>query len=270
MVSIDSISTLVVDWTVAYGPKILLAIVTLVVGLWIIGFIARTIEKATHKQKLDESLRHFLISLVSIGLKVVLIITVVSMLGVATSSFVAILAAAGFAVGLALQGSLSNFAGGVLILLFKPFKVGDFIEAQGFSGSVAKIEIFNTILKTPDNKTIIIPNGNLSNDAITNYSTEKTRRVDMEFGIAYENDVKKAKKLLDDVIKKDKRVLKDPAYAIVLTSLGDSSVNITVRAWVQAADYWPLKFETQETVKEVFDKNGISIPYPQMDIHMKK
>lgn len=251
-----------------YAPKVVGAIVVLVLGLWVIAIIRRFLDKTMKKRKLDAALRHFLTSFLSVSLKILLVITVISMLGVATTSFIAVLAAAGFAVGLALQGSLSNFAGGVLILITKPFRIGDFIEAQGFMGTVNKIEILVTTLKTPDNKTIIIPNGALSNGSITNFSTEKTRRVDMTFGIGYSDSIDVAKKILETLIKKDKRVLKDPAHQIVVSKLNDSSVDISVRAWVDAADYWGLFFDMQKIVKEEFDKNGISIPFPQRDVHL--
>jgi small conductance mechanosensitive channel len=192
------------------------------------------------------------------------------MIGVETTSFVAILAAAGFAIGLALQGSLGNFAGGVLILLFKPFKVGDFIEAQGETGSVKKIQIFNTILTTGDNKTIIIPNGPLSNGNITNYSTQDTRRVDMVFGIGYDDDIKKAKTILEKMIKSEKRAIRLEDSLVAVGELADSSVNFKVRVWVNSGDYWGVYHDFHENVKLTFDKEGISIPYPQMDIHQYK
>jgi small conductance mechanosensitive channel len=190
------------------------------------------------------------------------------MLGVQMTSFIAILGAAGLAVGLALQGSLANFAGGVLLLLFKPFKVGDFIEAQGFSGSVNAIQVFNTVLKTPDNKTIIIPNGNLSNGAITNFTAEKNRRVDWTFGIGYSDDIKKAKEILVQLIKSDPRILDEPEAMVALSELGDSSVNFVVRAWVKLEDFWGVYFDIQEKVKLTFDEQGISIPFPQRDVHV--
>ncbi|MFP4567843.1 MAG: mechanosensitive ion channel family protein [Candidatus Woesearchaeota archaeon] len=253
-----------------YAPKVLGAILVLVLGLWVIAIIRKFLNKAMLKRKLEASLRHFLSSFLSISLKILLVITVISMLGVATTSFIAVLAAAGFAVGLALQGSLSNFAGGVLILVTKPFRVGDFIEAQGFMGSVSRIEILVTTLKTPDNKTIIIPNGALSNGSVVNFSTEKTRRVDMIFGISYSDNIDVAKALLEKLIKKDKRVLKDPAHQVVVSKLNDSSVDLSVRVWVNASDYWGLFFDMQKLVKEEFDKNGISIPFPQRDVYIHK
>jgi small conductance mechanosensitive channel len=265
-VIIDTLKT----YAIEYAPSVLFALVVLILGLWIIGIIKRQTNKLMLKRKLDPSLRHFLVSFFSISLKVLLFITVIGMLGVATTSFVAVLAAAGFAVGLALQGSLSNFAGGVLILVTKPFKIGDFIEAQGLMGTVSKIEILVTTLKTPDNKTIIIPNGSLSNSNITNFSTEKLRRVDMTFGISYTDSIDRAQEILKKLLDTDERVLKDPAHQIIVSKLNDSSVDISVRAWVNAGDYWGLFFDMQKLVKQNFDKNKISIPFPQQDVHLFK
>ncbi len=270
MVDISNLGNIAMGWVISYGPKLLLAIITLIIGLWLINIFVKFFENVVEKKALDKSLRHFLASLIGIGLKVLLIISVISMVGIETTSFVAVLAAAGFAIGLALQGSLANFAGGVLILLFKPFKAGDFIETQGHMGTVDKIEIFNTILKTPDNKTIIIPNGPISNNSIINFSTEKQRRVDMTFSIGYSDNIDKAMKILEKLVKEDKRILKEPAHQIVLSALGASSVDFTVRAWVEKADYWGVYFDMQKNVKEEFDKNSISIPFPQQDIHIYK
>ena len=270
MVDINSFTTYLMNKTLEFAPKIALALVTLVVGFWIIGLFVKGFEKTLAKRKIDAALKHFLGSIISVSLKILLIISVIGIIGIQTTSFVAILAATGFAIGLALQGSLGNFAGGVLILFFKPFKIGDFIEAQGQAGVVKKIEIFTTTLKTGDNKTIIIPNGPLSNGNITNFSTEPIRRVDMEFGIGYGDDLKKAKKVLEKIVKSDKRVLAEPGFQIMVGNLGDSSVDIRVRAWVNSGDYWSFFFDMQETVKLTFDKEKISIPYPQMDVHQKK
>ena len=190
------------------------------------------------------------------------------MLGIETTSFVAILGAAGLAVGLALQGGLANFAGGVLILIFKPFKVGDFIDAQGHAGVVSEITVFTTVLKTPDNKTIIIPNGALSNGSMVNYSTEEKRRVDMVFGIGYGDDIAKAKQVLKRIVDEDERVLKDPAPQIVVAELADSSVNFNFRVWCTGSDYWSIYFDMNEKVKLEFDKEGVSIPFPQRDVHL--
>ena len=257
-----------IDLVVAYGPKLLLAIIVLVVGLWIIRIIVRSINRAMEHSKVEASLRKFLSSLFSILFKVLLLISVASMIGIATTSFVAILGAAGLAVGLALQGGLANFAGGVLILIFKPFKVGDFIDAQGYMGAVHEITIFTTILKTPDNKTVIIPNGALSNGSMVNFSTEPTRRVDMSFGIGYGDSIEKAKQVLKQLVDSDERILKEPAPQIVVNELGDSSVNFTVRAWCDSGNYWGIYFDMQEKVKLTFDKEGISIPFPQRDVHV--
>ncbi len=260
----------IVEASAVYIPKVILAIITLLIGLWVIRLIGLFAEKRMEKKEVEATLKHFLSNLLKIGLKILLIISVISMLGVQMTSFVAVIAAAGLAIGLALQGSLSNFAGGVLIMLFKPFKVGDVIDAQGHLGKVSEIQIFNTILKTPDNKTVIIPNGALSNGSIVNLSTEPKRRVDMTFGISYQDDIKKAKKVLNDIVSKDKRILKDPKPQIVLKELGDSSVNFAVRVWCKSEDYWDVKFDTNEATKLAFDKNKISIPFPQMDVHLDK
>ena len=251
-----------------YAPKLLLAILTLLMGLWIIRTLVRLLEKGLRKSNVDESLHHFLKSGISILLKVLLLISVASMVGIQTTSFVALIGAASFAVGLALQGSLANFAGGILILLFKPFKVGDFIEAQGQTGTVRQIQVFSTILNTMDNKQVVIPNGNLSNGNIVNHFAESVRRVDWTFGIGYNDDLKKAKKILSGIIANDTRTLKDPKPLVAVAELGDSSVNFTVRAWCRPEDYWGLFFDIQEKVKLTFDAEGISIPFPQTDVHV--
>lgn len=251
-----------------YGPKLILAIVTLIIGLWVIKLFMKSIGKTMEPMEIDVSLQKFLVSLFGVLLKILLVISVVSMIGVQTTSFIAILGATALAVGLALQGSLANFAGGVLILLFKPFKVGDVIDAQGYLGTVNDIKILNTVLITPDNKMVVIPNGTLSNNSITNFSTEPTRRVDMTFGIGYSDDLKKAKEILNNVVNSDSRVLKDPKPMVVVSELADSSVNFAVRVWCNNADYWGVFFDTQEKVKLEFDNQGISIPFPQRDVHI--
>jgi small conductance mechanosensitive channel len=256
------------DLAIQYGLKVLLALVTLAVGLWIIKLIKKPIRRSMDKANLEPTLSKFLMALLNIALKVMLIISVISMLGVEMTSFVAVLAAAGFAIGMALSGSLQNFAGGVMIVLFKPFKVGDFIEAQGFTGTVREIQIFSTILKTPDNKTIIVPNGGLSTGAMTNYSTEPQRRVDFTFGIGYGDDIDKARDVLKGLIAAEERILKDPEPFVAVSTLGDSSVDFVARVWVEAADYWGVYFDMTENVKKAFDKNGISIPFPQTDVHV--
>lgn len=258
-----------VELATTYIPKVLLALLTLFIGHLVIRGLLRSIRKVSTKRNFDETLQKFLVSLLKALLYAVLVISVAGMVGIQTTSFVAILGAAGLAIGLALQGSLSNFAGGVLILIFKPFKVGDVIDAQGHLGIVDEIQIFTTILKTFDNKVIIIPNGALANGTITNITKEETRRVDMSFGISYDDDIDKAKQILTDLIKADERVINEPAEPfIVMNELGDSSVNFVVRAWCKAADYWGIYFDMLEKVKKTFDKEGISIPYPQQDVHL--
>lgn len=256
------------NYALEFGVQILGAIIVLIIGLWVIKKIVKTIDKLMQKRNLDESLRPFLLSLIGAILKVLLIISVMTMVGIKMTSFIAILAAAGLAVGMALSGTLQNFAGGVMLLIFKPFKVGDFLEAQGHMGVVKEIQIFNTILTSLDNKTIIIPNGGLSTDSMTNFSTQATRRVDFVFGIGYGDDLNKAKSVILEIAKNDKRVLQDPAPFARLSELGDSSVNITTRLWVDAADYWDVYFDTMEAVFEQFNSNGINIPFPQMDVHV--
>ncbi len=257
-----------ISLAVGYGPKLVLAILTLVLGLWAIKGVTRHLDKLFLRAALDVSLSKFLHNFTNIALKALLIISVAAMVGIETTSFLAALGAAGLAVGLALQGSLSNFAGGVLILILKPYKVGDFIEAQGFMGTVKQIGVVHTTLTTGDNKTVIIPNGGLANGSITNFSTQPTRRVDVVFGIGYGDDLRKAKQILTGLIEADTRILADPAPLVVISSLGDSSVNITTRSWVNSADYWGVFFDLTENAKLAFDENGISIPFPQRDVHI--
>ena len=255
-------------WTMVmqYAPRALLAIITLLVGLWLINRLVRLLDARLHQR--DPTLAKFLGGFISISLKILLVISVASMIGIATTSFIAALGAAGLAVGLALQGSLSNFAGGVLILVFKPFKVGDVVEAQGFMGTVKEIQVLYTILNTFDNRRVVIPNGHLSNASVVNYSVYETRRVDMTFGIGYGDDIQVAKQVLQRLLKADERVLADPEPTIVVSGLGDSSVNFAVRAWTKSADVWPVFWSMQEKVKEAFDAEGISIPFPQRDVHL--
>lgn len=251
-----------------YGPDFITALITLLVGLWIIGIITRTIRKVFVKKDFDPSLTPFLTTLINVLLKVMLFISVIGMVGVEMTSFVAILGAAGLAIGLSLQGTLQNFASGVMILIFKPFKVGDVIDAAGFLGSVREIQIFNTIMATPDNRRIIIPNSAIAGNSLTNISAESTRRVDWTFGIGYGDDYDKAKETLLKYIEADERIKKDPAPFIALSALADSSVNIVVRVWVDPADYWGVFFDMNETVYKGFAKEGLNIPFPQMDVHV--
>lgn len=267
----ENLSEQIYGIVMVYGPKLIGAIITLIVGMWIISVLRNVLRKRFEKRNVDPSLRGFLNSLVGIGLKLMLWIAVIGMMGVQMTSFIAILGAVGLAVGMALSGTLQNFAGGVMILLFKPFKVGDFINAQGHSGIVNEIQIFNTILKTPDNKTIIIPNGGLSTGSMTNFSTEAKRRVDFTFGIAYGDDVDQAKKVLMKLIEADERIISDPAEPFIAVSeLADSSVNLVVRVWAEAKDYWGIYFDLTEKVYKTFDKEGLNIPFPQMDVHLQK
>jgi small conductance mechanosensitive channel len=254
----------------AYGPKLIGAIVVWIVGNMVVKWLIKTFSKVMDRKEMDASLKPFLKSLVSILLKTMLIISVLSMLGIQMTSFIAILGAAGLAVGMALSGTLQNFAGGVVILLFKPYKVGDFIEAQGHTGSVKAIQIFTTVLLEPDNKTVIIPNGPLSTGSVINYSSEPTRRVDFNFGIAYGDNVDTARKILFQLFKEEKRILTDPAPFVGLKELADSSVNLTARVWVKSEDYWPVFFDINEKTYNTFSAEGINIPFPQMDVHLQK
>ncbi len=255
---------------VTYGLKLLAALATLVIGLYIAKMLVTLTRKVLDRSAVDPSLTSFLSSMVSILLKVMVYITALGMLGVEMTSFIAILGAAGLAVGLALSGTLQNFAGGVMILFFKPYKVGDVIEAQGYTGAVKEIQIFVTILTTPDNKTVLIPNGPLATGSMINYSTQATRRVDWVFGISYGDDVDKAYEVLNRLIAADERILKDPEHFMALSALADSSVNIVVKAWVNAPDYWGVFFKLNEDVYKTFGDEGLSFPFPQMDVHVQQ
>lgn len=252
----------------AYAPKFVLAIVTLAVGLWLINRFVGVLDKKLGAK--DPTLNKFLCGLLNIIFKVMLLISVASMIGIATTSFIAVIGAAGLAIGLALQGSLGNFAGGVLILIFKPFKVGDTIEAQGFLGAVAEIQILYTVVNTFDNRRVVIPNGSLSNDTLVNVSIYDKRRCDMTFGIGYGDDIDKAKAILQRLFDEDERSLKDPKPQICVGGLGDNSVNLMFRAWVATDDLWPYYWDMHEKVKKAFDAEGITIPFPQRDVHVYK
>jgi small conductance mechanosensitive channel len=251
-----------------YGVKIVIAVAIFFVGKKVAKWVSQMAQTAMIKKQLDPALQHFVSSLVYYGLLVFVIIAALSQVGIQTASFVAIVGAAGLAIGLALQGSLANFAAGFLILMFRPFKIGDYVEVAGTSGSVEKIQIFTTELQTPDNKKVIIPNGAITAATITNYSANDTRRVDLVFGIGYGDDIDKAKAVLRAVIDADDRILKEPATNIAVLQLADSSVNFAVRPWVKSEDYWGVYFDLTETVKKRFDQEGISIPFPQRDVHL--
>jgi small conductance mechanosensitive channel len=252
----------------ALGPDALAALVILLVGWLVARALTGLFRRMMTKGNFDPTLTGFCGSIVYIGLMVLVVITALKRVGVETSSFVAVIAAAGFAIAFALQGSLANFAAGVMLIVFRPFKTGDFVEAGGTSGVVEEIQVFATTLKTADNKTITIPNSAITSGNITNYSVKPMRRVDMVFGIGYDDDLKKAKEVLADILAKDDRVLQDPAPTVAVLELADSSVNIAVRPWVNTADYWGVYFDVTEAVKLEFDAQGISIPYPQQDVHM--
>lgn len=254
------------EMLITYGLKVIYALVVFLIGLRVIKVLKRPIQKAFEKSNIDEAVQHFLNSLVSALLKVLLVIVVASMVGVETTSLVAVIGAASFAVGLALQGSLSNFAGGVLILVMKPFEVGDFIEAQGYAGTVKEIHIFYTNIVTPDHKMIVIPNGALSNTSSVNYSKMATRRVDLVFGVGYESDIQKVKDVVLKVITNHELIHKDPDPFIRLAEHGDSALGFKVRVWCDSANYWKVYFDLMEEVKEAFDEAGINIPYPHVQV----
>lgn len=259
-----------IQFAIDYGPKVLGALFVLIFGLWLISWITKIVKKGFKKGKVDETLIPFLGSLVNWTLKALLLISVASMVGIATTSFIAVLGAAGLAIGLALQGTLGNFAGGVMILLFKPYKLGDLIEAQGFLGVVEEIQIFVTKLRSPQNELIIIPNGAISNGSIKNYSETGSRRVDCTIGISYDSDIGKAKEVLLGVLSAHPKVLKDPAPTVTVANLGDSSVDLAVRPHCDPADYWDVYFHVYEEGKLALDKAGITIPFPQRDVHLFK
>ncbi|HIS33801.1 MAG TPA: mechanosensitive ion channel [Candidatus Avirikenella pullistercoris] len=268
--SIEDIIKTVTTSLIEIALKILLAIAIYFIGRWIIRRILRILKHIFEKHNVDTSLRTFLDNLVSISLTIILFIIIIGVLGLNTSSFIAIFASAGLAIGMALSGTLQNFAGGVMLLLLKPYHVGDYIEAQGQSGTVKSIQLFNTIINTPDNKTIIIPNGGISTGIINNYSKETTRRVEWIIGIEYGNDFDQAKTVIKELLDADTRILQEPAYLIEITQLADSAVNIVVRAWVNSSDYWNVFFEMNAKIYKTLPQRGINFPFPQMDIHLKK
>ena len=252
---------------VNYGSQLLLALVTLLVGWWLIGRVTRAVQALMQRRSVDPTLHGFISTLVNIGLKALLLISVAGMGGIETTSFIALIGAAGLAVGLALQGSLANFAGGILILVLRPFRVGEYIQAQGVEGTVDNIQLFHTVLKTADNKTVIVPNGTLSNGNIINFSRQPTRRVSIDLRISYGDNVKHARKVLLQLAHADSRVLKDPPPAVWLAALGESSGDLSLRVWTKTDDYWGVFWGLQEQAKEVFEIEGITIPYPQRTMH---
>ncbi len=261
--------TQLIQLAAVHTPKILLALGVLVVGFWLIGRFKKITQNLLERANIDITIRPFLSKVLSIALRIALLLSVANMVGVETTSFLALLGTLGLAVGLALQGSLSNFAGGVLILLLRPFKVGDFIEIQqGQLGTVTAIQLFHTYIQMPDNRIIIIPNGNLSNGSIINYSRGGTRRVDLRYGVSYQDDLKKVKEVLRNIVSQHPKVLPEPIPTIALMEFGESSINFVVRPWCKTEDYWTVYFEINEGVKEAFDAQGITIPFPQRDVHL--
>ena len=253
-----------------YGTQILMALAIFIIGKWVARIVSNAIVSSMTKKSVDKTICSFVGSIIYTALFAFVIIAALGQLGIQTASFVAIIGAAGLAVGFALQGSLSNFASGVLLILFRPIRSGDFVEAAGEAGVIEEVGIFTTIMKTGDNKVIIIPNSNIMGGNITNYSMRDTRRIDMVIGIAYDADIRQAKKILEEIMAAEERVLKDPEVTIAVAELADSSVNFVVRPWVNSGDYWPTKFDLLETIKYRFDEAGIGIPFPQMDVHLQK
>jgi small conductance mechanosensitive channel len=253
---------------IQYGLKALAAIAIFIIGKMIANWLRKLVIRVMKKADIDEIIIGFTSSIAYIGMLAFVVVAALGQLGIQTTSFIAILGAAGLAIGLALQGSLANFAAGFLMIIFRPFKVGDFVEAAGVSGSVQAIHIFTTTLITPDNKTIIVPNGKIGNDNIINYSAQATRRVDLTVGVSYDADLKEVRAILEDIVSKDSRILSDPAHQIAVAELADNSVNFVMRVWVESADYWGVFFDATETVKLRLDEAGIGIPYPQRDVHL--
>ncbi len=259
------------EYAMPWSIKIAMAILIFVVGKFVVKMVVSLVKKLLGRSPaMDEMLINFIASIVNAVLILFVIIAALDQLGVDTSSLVALIAAAGLAIGLALQGSMQNFAAGVMILVFKPFKSGDFVEAGGISGVVEKVQIFSTTMRTGDNKEVIVPNGGIYGGPITNFSARDTRRVDMVFGIGYDDDIRKVKAILEALVAEDERILKDPAPVVALSALAESSVNFIVRPWVNTGDYWKVSWDMNEKVKLAFDEAGITIPYPQMDVHLHK
>jgi small conductance mechanosensitive channel len=255
-------------WVTQYSVKLVAAILIIIIGRWISRRISRLLGRLLEKNNVDVTMVRFVENLTYYALIVVVFIAAVGQLGINTTSFLTIVGAAGLAIGLALKDSLSNFAAGVMLILFRPFQVGDFVEAGGATGTVHGITMFNTILNTPDNQKVIIPNGIITSNVITNVTANDTRRVDLVIGISYTDDIAKAKKIVSDLLQQEKRVLSNPAPVIAVLELADSSVNLVVRPWVKTGDYWTVRFDLTEKIKNSFDEAGISIPFPQHDVHL--
>jgi len=266
-INIDKIIETLTLWVTTYSIKILAALLIFLIGKWLCRKITNLLSKLLEKNNIDVTLIRFLDSIVYYALLIVVLIAAAGQLGINTTSFLTIVGAAGLAVGLALKDSLSNFASGVMLIMFRPYRVGDFVSVGGVSGTVKSIDIFNTTIHSPDNQKFIVPNANITTDVITNVTANDTRRVDLVIGIGYDDDIAKAKNILKDIIKNEKRILEDPATNIAVSELADSSVNFVVRPWVKTSEYWDVYFDLTEKIKVTFDKEGISIPYPQQDVH---
>jgi len=269
MDQLDKILETVYEYLTQYGLKLIGAIVIFVVGKWVAKVLSQWVEKSLIKAKVESTIAKFAKNMANITILVFVVIAALSAVGIQTTQFAVVLGAAGLAIGLALQGSLANFASGFLLVVFRPFKVGDEVEAAGVLGKVEEIQIFNTIINTPDNVRVIVPNGQVTGGNIKNYTANSKRRVDLVIGISYEDDLRKAKEVIEGVIAADERVLEKPATTVAVSELGDSSVNFVVRPWVKPADYWDVYFDMTGKIKLALDENGISIPYPQRDIHIK-
>ncbi len=264
----EDLTEMLMTTGVDFGINLVTALAIFYIGRIVANFLTKALRTVLQKQEVDKTLETFVCNLVRMALLVFVVIAAISAVGIQTTSFIAVLGAAGLAVGLALQGSLSNFAAGVLIVLFRPYKVGDWVEAAGVSGGVTSVQILTTILKTGDNKVVIVPNSQIMDSIITNYSANDTRRIDMVVGVGYGDDLDKVRKALEELVAADDRILTDPACQIAVSELADSSVNFVLRPWVATSDYWSVKFDLTEAIKKRFDEDGISIPFPQQDVHL--
>lgn len=267
---LQNLVTWVTDFAMTFGARLIGALLVLFIGLKIVKLITKFMRKTEKFKKIDPGAGSFIISFIGIALRVIVILTAVAILGVPMTNFVTILGSVGLAVGLAMEGSLANFAGGLMILVFRPFKVGDFIDAAGVSGTVQEITIFYTIINTPDNLRVVVPNGGLSNSTVKNFSYNETRRVDLEFGVSYKSDLKQVITVLQDMAAAHELVLKDQDIFVKIASYDESQITLKLRVWVNAADYWTVYFDLTEKAKEVFDANDIEIPFPQLDVHFDK
>lgn len=266
--TLDDVVDVLTTTGVEFGINVVTALLIFIVGRWAVGLFTRALSRLMRKQEVDATLQSFVGNFVRMVLLVFVVIAAISALGVQTTSFIAVLGAAGLAVGLALQGSLSNFAAGVLIVLFRPYRVGDYVEAAGIGGTVEGVQILTTTFVTPDNRRIIVPNSQVMNSVITNYSVNDTRRIDLVVGVSYKDDLDRVRKVLQDLIDAEDRILPEPATTIAVSELADSSVNFVLRPWVATPDYWAVRFSLTEAIKKRFDAEGISIPYPQRDVHL--